>query len=284
MGYRHTKNLYKDDRILQFKKVYATEKIHGTSTTVEWKDGKLHFRSGGCKYEQFVNLFDQDFLTEKFTQLSGAENKNISIYGEGYGGKMQGMSKVYGPDLKFIAFEVKKNGIWLSVPSAAEFSSKLGLEFVYYKLISTDIESINAERDAPSVQAKRNGMGDDHPREGVVLRPPFEVRTEDYKERLLVKHKSEAFSETRTKRKVGVKPEVLTEAKTIAKEWVTEMRLAHVLDKLPQATGMEHTRMVIEAMLEDVRREGEGEFVETKIVTKAISSETVSLWRKHLQP
>ena len=30
MGYMHIDNLYKDQRILQFKECYALEKIHGT--------------------------------------------------------------------------------------------------------------------------------------------------------------------------------------------------------------------------------------------------------------
>jgi len=69
MGYMHIDNLYKNQDILMFKECYACEKIHGTSAHVSWKNGKLSFFSGGVEYLEFVNLFDQEKLTDKFTEL-----------------------------------------------------------------------------------------------------------------------------------------------------------------------------------------------------------------------
>ena len=68
--------------------------------------------------------------------------------------------------------------------------------------------------------------------------------------------------------------------KKFAEEWVVPMRLEHVLQKLPEATGMEHTTLVIKAMIEDVYREGKGEIVQNKQVESAIARQTALLWKK----
>lgn len=279
MSYMHIENLYKDTRILEFKHVYAMEKIHGTSAHISWKDGRLLFSSGGEKYERFVALFNQEALTLGF-EAAGVDR--AVVFGEAYGGKQQGMSATYGSDLRFIAFEVKIGDLWLAVPQAEQFARALGLDFVHYQLVSSDLDVLNAERDADSVQAVRNGTGPGHKREGVVLRPPFEVRLNN-DERLIVKHKRDDFRETQTPRKVGVAPEVLADAQCVADEWVTPMRLTHVLQKLPNVSGMEHTGVVVSAMMEDVLREGAGEIVDSPAVRKAISKATAALWKRKVQ-
>ena len=76
---------------------------------------------------------------------------------------------------------------------------------------------------------------------------------------------------------------VMVEAKAIAEEYVTEMRLNHVLDKLPQGINIESMKLVIDAMVEDVYREAEGEIVQSKEVTKQISVKTAIMFKKRLQ-
>ena len=174
MGYMKIPNLYKEIDILAFKECYAMEKIHGTSAHISWKEGKVGFFSGGEKHEKFVALFDEDELTEKFTELFDCD---VIVFGEAYGGKQQGMSHTYGKELKFVVFDVKVNETWLDVPNAEDVTNKLGLEFVYYNKISTDLKDIDAERDRPSTQAKRNGIEEDKISEGVVLRPLSEFRS-----------------------------------------------------------------------------------------------------------
>jgi hypothetical protein len=90
----------------------------------------------------------------------------------------------------------------------------------------------------------------------VVLRPPIEV-TLNGNHRVVAKHKRQTFSERVTPQKVvdPTKLVVLAEASAIAKEWVTPMRLAHVLDKLPRPLDMSVTPQVITAMIADVYRE-----------------------------
>lgn len=283
MGYLHIDNLYKDQTILIFKECYALEKIHGTSAHLSWncKEKKVKYFSGGESNERFVKVFDNEFLISKFSELF--INSNAVVYGEAYGGKQQGMSNTYGKELKFVAFDVSVNDLWLEVPKAENVCNALNIEFVEYVKVPTDLEALNAERDKPSTQAKRNGIEDDKIREGVVLRPLVEFIMKNGS-RVIAKHKRDEFKETKTPREVSPEQfKILEDAKAIAEEWVTEMRLKHVLDKLPQGINVESTKLVIEAMVEDVYREAKGEIVESKDVTKFIGSRAAQLFKQKLQ-
>lgn len=280
MAYMHIDNLYKSQAILQFRECYALEKIHGTSAHISWKDGHVSLSSGGEKADRFAELFDLETLAAAFEAIG---HPDVVVFGEAYGGKQQGQSWRYGKELKFVAFEVKVDETWLSVPNAADVVSKLGLEFVHYEIVSTDLPSLDAQRDAPSMQAIRNGMGDNKRREGVVLRPVTEFR--DHRgNRIICKHKRDEERETKTPRQV-IDPNrqvVLTQAGAIADEWVTPTRLAHVLDKIEGEKGIERMREVIASMVEDVRREASGEIVESREACAAIARKTSELFRKYL--
>lgn len=280
MAYLHLDNLYKDQTILLLRECFALEKIHGTSANVQWRDGRVWFSSGGESHERFVTLFHEADLVTRFQAIG---HSAMTIYGEAYGGKQQGQSWRYGKELKFVAFEVKVGDSWLSVPNAADVSGKLGLEFVHYVQISTDLAAIDRERDAPSEQARRNGVEGDQPREGVVLRPLIELTKNDGS-RIIAKHKRDDERETKTPRQVvdPARLEVLTKASAIADEWVTPTRLAHVMQKLEvggDALGIERTPDVIRAMVDDVLREGAGEFVDTKEARQAIGRKAAELFK-----
>lgn len=322
MGYQKIPNLYKERDILNlFREVYALEKIHGTSAHVHFQGGNLRLFSGGENFENFAKLFatseeiedhrhrvhenleqvrnggnkvedpnqlwDLQDLTARFEEFgSFTKNAGITLYGEAYGGKQQGMSDVYGPDLKFIVFEVKIGDCWLDVPKAEKIALDLGFEFVYYEKGPATLEWVNQMRDKDSVQAIRNGVGSGKESEGVVLRPLREL-TKNGGGRIMVKHKRESFRETKTPRPIdSEKLKVLTQAQEIAEEWVVEHRLDHVLDKLKakgvNTSSMQSTGQVVRAMIEDVKIEGEGEMVWSKEVEKAIGRSAATLYKQHV--
>ena len=281
MGYLHIDNLYKDQRILMFKECWALEKIHGTSANVSWKHGAVRFHNGGEARDRFLSLFDETKLKELFLLLG---HEDVTLYGEAYGGKQQAQSWRYGPDLKFVVFDVKVSDTWLDVPNAHDVSTKMGLEFVHYVKVSTDVPSLDAERDAPSAQAKRNRVEGDKPREGVVLRPITELE-DNRGNRIICKHKRDDERETSTPRKV-VDPEkmlVLRKAQEIADEWVTTTRLEHVLDKIGPDANIDRTREVISAMVDDILREGAGEIVDSRDARVAISKKTAEMFKIKLR-
>lgn len=281
MGYLHIDNLYKDQRILMLRECFALEKIHGTSAHIAWRDGRVQFHSGGEKHERFVALFDEAALGAAFTAIG---HPLIVVYGEAYGGSQQAQKWRYGEPLRFVAFEVQVGESWLSVPNAHDVTTKLGLQFVHYARVSTDLAALDAERDAPSEQARRNGIEGDKAREGVVLRPLEEMR-DQRGNRIMAKHKRDEARETNTPRKV-VDPsqiKVLRAAGEIAIEWVTPTRLEHVLDKLGPDVGIERMRDVIAAMTEDVLREGAGEIVDSREARAAIGKKTAEAFKARLQ-
>ena len=312
----HISNLYRPEAqtILLFREVYALEKIHGTSAHIsftftisrEIPEGRWlpSFFSGGESNSKFVSLFNQESLLASVNNLGTPRDKVITIFGEAYGGSQQGMSATYGKSLKFIVFDVQVGETWLNVPDAEDVAKKLGLEFVHYVkcslikatakvnhavigiiewIVETNLSEIDAERDAPSVQAKRNGILEDRPREGVVLRPLVEM-TLNNGSRIIVKHKGDSFKETATARPIvdPAKLVVLEEATAIANEWTTNNRLEHILQKLPQPHDMSLVPKLIPAMIEDIYREGSGEFVESDAVKKAIGKKVVELFKAHL--
>lgn len=276
MGYLHIQNLYQNKDILLFKECYAMEKIHGSSAHVSLKEGQLNFSSGGESHERFVKIFSED-LKDKI-ELYGYD---IVIYGEVYGSKCQGMKDTYGEDLKFVVFDIQIAGVWLTVPEAESMTKNIGLEFVYYEKVSTDLAALDAQRDADSVQAIRNGVGSGKKREGIVLRPLIEVTKADG-ERVICKHKRDDFRETASPRKVGAPLEILNEANAIANEWVTTTRLQHVLDKIP-GHNITMTGKILAAMQEDVMREGKNEIVDSKEARNAINKRTAALYKEYLK-
>lgn len=289
VGYLHINNLYKDNRIFQFPECYALEKIHGTSAHISLKravgsgEVQLSYFSGGEKYENFVNLFLHLNIIQTFYNHSEPYWDELVIFGEAYGGKQQGMRLTYGDALKFVAFDVKINHVWLNVPEAEKIVKLFGLEFVDYARIPTLLSRIDEERNKPSTQAKRNGILDDKVREGVVLRPLTET-FDNRGNRIISKHKNDIFKETTRTRVVDVnKLQILTDANKIADEWVTEMRLLHVLDKIGPHCGIESTKDVIKAMIEDIQREAKGEIIESKEAMRAIGSATARLFKNLLK-
>lgn len=283
MGYLHINNLHKDQSILEFKRVYALEKVHGTSAHLSYHKGTIRYFSGGEKHEKFVALFNEAELLAKFASFG---DMTVTVFGEAYGGKQQGMSHTYGPSLHFIAFDVKIDDQWLVVPKAEKIVLDLGLEFVPYVEVDTTKEALTSARDADSIVAVRRGMGPGKKMEGVVLRPPFEV-TLNNGERLITKFKREDFEERKTVPKVfdSEKQVILQQAEAIAEEWVTPMRLEHVIQHLTVdgvEPGIEQMRAIITEMQSDVAREGEGAFVPSKEATAAIGKRTALLFKQRL--
>jgi hypothetical protein len=258
------------------------EKIHGTSAHIGWKyeTKKINYFTGE-NHQVFVGLFDEQFLIQKFEEIF--PDQNVVIFGEHYAGKCQGMSHTYGKESKFIGFDVKVGDYWLNVPNAEDVCKQFNLEFVDYVKIEVTLENLTAHRDAPSVQAVRNGIIEPKKREGIVCRPLVEMRTNNG-DRVICKYKPDEEMETKTKREVSPEQlKVLSDAKEIAEEWVVSQRMEHVLQKFPKDVNMEFMGDIIKAMIEDVYREGRDEIVESKAVEKAIGIKTVNLFKMKLQ-
>lgn len=278
MSYLSINNLYKDKTILMFKECYALEKIHGTSAHLVWKskEKRMHYCSGGSNGFAFMRLFDHDFLVSKFKELFPFSD--VKVFGEAYGGSLLKMRHTYGEELRFVVFDVQVGELWLNVLNAEDVTNKLGLEFVHYERISTELSDIDHQLNAPSVQAQRNGISIPKIREGIVLRPLIEL-TLNNGSRVIAKHKRPEFQETNTPREVNPERiQILEDANKIAEEWVTEMRLTHVLQKFTEPYSKKQIKEVIVAMIDDIFREASGEIVESQEAKSSIGKLTAKLF------
>lgn len=296
MSYAHIENHYKDPSMLMFRRIYALEKIHGTSAHVSYRrDQGIHFTPGSADYNRFGAYFARTTpgLRAAFDAMG---HEKVTVYGEAYGGSLQRMRLTYGMEVGFVAFDVKIGEVWLAVPNAVDVCRKLGIEFVPFVEIDGTQEAIDAERDKPSEFGERRGFPG-RPREGVVLKPLREL-TKNNGERMMAKHKHESFAERATPAsQMPVDPArtaVLEQADAIAMEWVNEMRLEHIIDRIlrhragllgdaaPEPLTIRATRDVIFAMVEDVQREAAGEIVWSRDAERAVSRRTQELFKAHL--
>jgi len=275
VGYLKITNLYNQPEMLE---CFATEKVHGTSAHLRFRNGKVEYFAGGESHEKFVGVFKH--IQENMEKVFGETflgHQDICVYGEAYGGKQQGMGDVYGDSLKFIAFDVKVDGVWLDLLSAEALVKSLGLEFVPYERGPLTLEFLNKQRDRPSLVA----VVPNSQREGVVVRPIYEATLNDGS-RMIFKHKTANFRETKSVREVELNPEkraLLTEASAVATEYVVPMRLEHVLQKIPYKT-MQDTANVIQGMQDDIKTECSQEISWSKEIVSAIAKETVKLLRQ----
>lgn len=287
----HIDNLYKPEAqdILLFKECWALEKVDGTGAKITLKfddatkEPVSQYYSGGASHESFIKLFDDNKIKTVFKELSFSPETIFEVYGEAAGGKIQGMSHTYGPHLFFIGYDICINKKWLSVPDAERIMLKLGLEFVPYIKTTTDISSLDKAKMAFSQLAVRKGMGAERIMEGVILRPLIEL-TKNNGSRIISKHKRDEFRETASPRPV-VDPEkikALESAEVAATEYVTLMRLNHILPKIENPT-VEKTGEIIKLMIADISREGSHEITINDALLKAISRKTALLFKEYLK-
>jgi len=267
----HISNLY---RAADFLECFALEKIHGTSAHVKFKQGQIHFHSGGASHESFKPLFDETNLKNQFDQRFNPENE-VTFFGEAFGGKCQGMSETYGKQLRFICFDVLIEDLWLNVDAAHQLANDFGLDFAPYERGPNNLEWLNSQRDADSLVAVAPGKI----REGIVIRPIREMRFNNG-ERVIFKHKRDEFMETKTPRQVDPeKMKIIEDAQAISEEYVTPNRLEHVLQRVPFNSDGDIGK-IIKAMQEDVEREASGEITWSKSAASAIGKKTAFMLRE----
>lgn len=269
MGYLSIENLYRRNYLFE---CYALEKIDGTSAHILYKNDDISTFGGCVKPSQFEALFDKEALLAKFRERFKTDDE-VYVHGEAYGGKIQGMSHTYGPDLRFTAFDVKGNGRFWSVVGAEEFVKYLGLDFVPYERGPLTKEWLDEQRDRPS----RVAIYPDKIAEGIVVRPIHEYQDANGGRIWIAKHKRPEFSEHKKPREITQDElQVVSDANLIADDWVTERRLDHVLQKNPFSSSHDIGN-VLKAMVDDVKKESDGEIVWSKEVNKAINRKTVEL-------
>lgn len=171
---------------LKDNKWLFTEKIDGTNIRVYWDGHKISFAGRTDKSEIPGHLLDKlnemfdGVMEEMFEQMFG--EKEVILFGEGYGTKIQKVGGLYRPDVGFILFDVMVNGVYLSRNSVEDVARSLNLKVVPIVLEGTIYDAVHFVKGRPSSTI---GIA---PMEGVVGRPEVEMR-DRIGERVIVKIK-----------------------------------------------------------------------------------------------
>jgi len=148
-----------------------TEKIDGTNIRIHW-DGHRVELAGRTDRAQIpsdlVNYLNSTFCTleaeELFEQKFGS--CTVTLYGEGYGKKIQKNGSLYRPDdVSFIMFDVMVGDVWIKRDSVEDIATCFGVETVPILGIMTLPEAVEY------VKARPMSTIGKAPMEGVVAKP-----------------------------------------------------------------------------------------------------------------
>lgn len=180
-------------------KFRAEEKIDGTNIRIE-----LYFDVEGCCYVQFKGRTDKAVIPEhlmkklqdifcglNFIEIFNApKDTKVTLYGEGYGCKIQGCGGRYiHDDCNFVLFDVKVGNYWLSRENVCDIASKCSIDVVPQLGYMTLMEAIKFVYDGfKSIVAEDSSLD----AEGLVLKTPDNLLFRNG-ERIVMKIKSKDF-------------------------------------------------------------------------------------------
>lgn len=194
---------YPEFEVLKDLKWECTEKIDGTNIRIELassenpEDGIIMSFKGRTDKANIPEhlltklnwLFDREHLMEVLNITDETQNCNITLYGEGYGAKIQKGGNYISNDVNFILFDVKIGKWWLDRESIKDIANKLGINAVPlmgYMTIPEAIEYVKKGFKSTIAENK------DYDAEGLVLKAPCGLLKRDG-ERLITKIKTVDF-------------------------------------------------------------------------------------------
>ena len=114
----------------------ATEKIDGTNVRVDWDGVNKELKFGGRTDNAQMPIFLLDKLQMLFTKEKFLEHYpelSMTLYGEGYGAKIQkGGGNYISDGVDFALFDVLIDGWWLYRVNMEDIASTLGVKCVPY--------------------------------------------------------------------------------------------------------------------------------------------------------
>jgi hypothetical protein len=152
-----------------------TEKIDGTNIRVDWDHEEKRKRIGGRTDNAQIPVFLLDKLhdllpLEKFEE--SYPDTPMTLYGEGYGAKIQKGGGNYIPDgVSFILFDVLISDFWLKREDVHDIADHLEIDVVPEFGSGTLYEAVDMVREGFLSKAGSQVA------EGLVMRPEVELRT-----------------------------------------------------------------------------------------------------------
>lgn len=259
MKYPELVRLDKRREILAVKQVVATEKIHGTNFRVffpmgikspeeilfggrneEFGTGENSSFYGGRPVRWFKDR--PELLTTMIETFASYSFTEVTIFGEAFGAGIQkGVRYATDDQVLFRAFDIAVAGNFVTYDLFVELCDKMGLPRVpeIWKG-EPSLANFDALLEKVSTEGEKNGVTDaSNYSEGVVIRSNPLLR-DVFGQWLIVKHKSEKFSE------VGKpsKPRTVSAAASVfAEMFVTRGRIVNALGRLRDAGNTLHEDM-----------------------------------------
>lgn len=170
----------------------ATEKIDGTNIRIHWDGKNVIF--GGRTDNAMLPSGVVDYLNKKFITIEARSifaskfgEKQVTLYGEGYGAGIQKGGGNYSKEKTFILFDVKIDETWL------ERGNVLGIG----EMFSVDVVPVVMEGTLDEIVAwiktMPNSTWGSFETEGVVARPKVECFNR-FGERIILKIKCRDFN------------------------------------------------------------------------------------------
>lgn len=183
----------------------CTEKIDGTNIRIEVVGKTITFKGRTDRAEIPSHL--KKFLQETFTpeivftalgvspEIGINENSTCTIYGEGYGAKIQAGGNYLGNKVGFILFDVRIDKWWLKRSDCEGIAKKLGCPIVPIIGNMTLLEAIDFVKKGFKSTIAENK---DYDAEGLVLRTPDGLQFRDG-QRIILKIKTCDFKKYKQK-------------------------------------------------------------------------------------
>lgn len=154
----------------------CTEKIDGTNIGIVWDGHRVSFQGRTEKAQipaHLVNVLNEMFgnnqTEELFEQLFG--EKNVILFGEGYGLKIQNGGSYLPDRCSFILFDVYivDSDIWLERENIEQIAKTFGIDVVPIVMVGTLYEAIEYVKCKPKSTIGTADM------EGLVCKPEVDV-------------------------------------------------------------------------------------------------------------
>jgi hypothetical protein len=148
-----------------------SEKVDGTNIRITWDETTRAYAIGGRTDNAqipapLIAALQEMFKAEEMAKvLTGP----VTIYGEGYGGKIQKGSK-YNPTQTFVLFDILAGDVWLARETVRAIAGDLGIKVV--PLLGEG----SLRRMVELCQEGFSSQWGDFPAEGIVARPACELR------------------------------------------------------------------------------------------------------------
>lgn len=153
-----------------------TEKVDGTNIRVHWDGAQVRF--GGRTDAAHIPTFLLRRLEELFPRVKFHEHfppheyNDVTLFGEGYGARIQGVGGNYKPDgVDFVLFDVMVGRVYLERHNVVDVANTMGIRVVPVMGEGLLVDAIDLTRRG------FNSYWGPFKAEGLVLRPTTELRT-----------------------------------------------------------------------------------------------------------